>query len=596
MVASAPETVSDVPVAPETAAAQEVAPAPVLGTDSRRGEADEPGGDGTGGDGPAAGEGNGSGGTAHIMGSSAVMATGTLFSRLLGMVRVVVLAWAIGAAFSANAFSTANTLPNSLFLLIGGGVLNAVLVPQIVAAMRRPDGGREYVDRLITLSLAVLAVATLVVTALAPLLLRLFGSSAWSPAEVGVGVAFAFWCLPQVFFYGLYTVLGQVLNARGSFGPYMWAPVVNNVVAIAGMVVFVLLYGSGDHPATWWTPAAIAVLAGTTTLGVVAQALILVPVLRRTGFRWRPRRGFRGVGLRAAGSVAGWTFGALLVGQLGLVLVSRFANTAGQQAGDVGTGRFVYDTAFLLFMLPHSLVAVSVVTAVFTRMSHAVVTDRLDVVRSDVSVALRTIGVATVLATVAFAVLGQDLTTLLFATNSRSTAEGLAWTTTAMVLGLVPFSVMYLFQRVFYAFGDARTPFWVQVVVILVWSAGNVLAAVRLQGVAVVVGIGVAMSVANLVGAGVLTVLTRRRIHGVDGRRVLSTYLRCAVAAVPAGILGWATAAATHLFAGEGNRGALLALLLGGTVLVVVYVAGLRALRVRELADLAGPLRRVVRI
>jgi putative peptidoglycan lipid II flippase len=567
---------------------------PAVDEDKAAGADDGTDGGGAGGGGTPAADDSGS--TARLMSSSAVMAAGTLLSRLLGMVRVVVLAWAIGAAFSANAFATANTLPNSLFLLIGGGVLNAVLVPQIVAAMERPDGGREYVDRLLTLSLAVLAVATLVVTAMAPLLLRLFGSPTWSTAEVGVGVAFAFWCLPQVFFYGLYTVLGQVLNARGSFGPYMWAPVVNNVVAIAGMLVFVALYGSGDHPAGWWTPAAIAVLAGTTTLGVMAQALILVPVLRHTGFRWRPRRGFRGVGLRRAGSVAGWTFAALLVGQLGLVLVSRIANRAGQQAGDVGTGRFVYDTAFLLFMLPHSIVAVSVVTAVFTRMSHAVVNDRLDAVRADVSVALRTIGVATVLATVAFAVLGQDLTTLLFATNSRATAQGLAWTTTAMMIGLVPFSAIYLFQRVFYAFGDARTPFWVQVVVIAVWSAGNLLAAARLQGVPVVVGIGVAMSVANLAGALALGVLTHRRIHGIDTMRVLSTYLRCTLAAVLAGVLAWAAAAATHLLAGEGHRGALLALLVGGTVLLVVYVGGLRLLRVRELADLAGPLRRAVRI
>jgi len=529
------------------------------------------------------------------MSSSAIMAAGTLLSRLLGLVRVVVLAWAIGASFSANAFATANTLPNSLFLLIGGGVLNAVLVPQIVAAMQRPDGGRDYVDRLLTLSLVVLGVATLVVTAAAPLLVQPY-LAGWTSAQVGVAVAFAFWCLPQVFFYGLYTLLGQVLNARGSFGPYMWAPVVNNIVAIAGMLVFVALYGSGDHPAGWWTPAAIAVLAGTTTLGVMAQALILVPVLRRSGFRWRPRRGFRGVGLRRAGSVAAWTFAALLVGQLGLVLLSRIANRAGEQAGNAGTGRFVYDTAFLLFMLPHSIVAVSVVTAVFTRMSHAVVTDRLDAVRSDVSVALRTIGVATVLATVAVAVLGPDLTTLLFATNSRSTAQGLAWTTTAMVIGLVPFSAMYLFQRVFYAFADARTPFWVQVIVVSVWSAGNLLASARLQGVPVVVGIGLAMSVGNLVGAVVLGVLTSRRIHGIDAMRVLSTYLRCTVAAVVAGVLGWAAAAAAHLIAGEAHRGALLALLVGGTVLLVVYVLALRLLRVRELADLAGPLRRVVRM
>jgi putative peptidoglycan lipid II flippase len=530
-----------------------------------------------------------------IVSSSAIMAAGTLLSRVLGMVRVVVLAWAIGAAFSANAFSTANTLPNQLFLLIGGGVLNAVLVPQIVGAMRRPDGGQEYVDRLLTLAIGVLGVATVVVTAAAPLFLWFFTSN-WHGQEFAVAAAFAFWCMPQVFFYGLYTVLGQVLNARGSFGPYMWAPVVNNVVAIAGMLVFVALYGAGERPAQWWTAAAIAVLAGTTTLGVVAQALVLIPVLRRSGFRWRPRTGFRGVGLRSAGEVASWTVAALVVGQLGLALLSQVANRAGDAAGEAGTGRFVYDTAFLLFMLPHSLVAVSVVTAVFTRMSEAVVAGRLQDVRSDLSIALRTTGVATVLATVAFAALGPDLTAVLFATNNRATTEGLAWTTTAMVVGLVPFSAQYLFQRVFYAFTDARTPFWVQVLVVTLWSAGNLFSGWRLHGAWVVVGIGASMSLANIIGAGVTVVLVRRRVGSVDGRRVASLYVRCALAAAPAGLLAWTASAAVHLFAGSGTGGALLALLAGSLVVLIAYLAGLKLLRVRELDDLAAPLRRFVHL
>jgi putative peptidoglycan lipid II flippase len=588
--AAVPASPPDPPAAPEGRApvsATPESPAP----ESPAPQTPAPGGPASGGagDGDATSDRAGS-----IVGSSAVMAAGTLLSRVLGMLRVVVLAWAVGAAFSADAYNIANTLPNSLFLLIGGGVLNAVLVPQIVRAMEQPDGGQAYVDRLITLSLAVLAGATVVVTAAAPLLLRLYVPATWSGTRTDVGVAFAFWFLPQVFFYGLYTVLGQVLNARGSFGPYMWAPVVNNVVAIAGTIVFVLLYGSGARPAGWWTGASIAVLAGTTTLGVVAQALVLVPVLRRAGFRWRPRWGVRGVGLRSAGQAAGWTFGALAVGQLGLVLLSRIVSDAGQQAGDtVGRGRFVYDTAFLLFMLPHSLVAVSVVTAVFTRMSASIVDGRLGEVRTDLSVALRTTGVATVLATVAFAVLGSDLTALLLHSDPRA-ARALAWTTTAMVVGLVPFSAQYLFQRVFYAFSDARTPFWVQVMVVTVWSVGNVLAGRLLEGVQVVVGIAAASSVANLLGAAVTLVLVRRRLGGVDGRRVASMYARCVLAVAPAGVLAWSTSAAAHLFAGEGTRGALLALLAGSAVLLLVYLAGLKLLRVRELDDLAAPVRRLV--
>ena len=211
---------------------------------------------------------------------------------------------------------------------------------------------------------------------------------------MAVGVAFAFWCLPQVFFYGLYTVLGQVLNARGSFGPYMWAPVVNNVVAIVGMVVFVAPVRQRRAPGrTGGPPAPSPCSPAPPPSAWSRRRSILVPVLRRTGFRWRPRprvprrrpplgRAGRRLDLRRR----------CVVGQLGLLVLSRIANGAGQEAGAAGTGRFVYDTAFLLFMLPHSLVAVSVVTAVFTRMSHAVVAGRFDAVRDDVSLALRTTG------------------------------------------------------------------------------------------------------------------------------------------------------------------------------------------------------------
>ena len=336
------------------------------------------------------------------MSSSAVMAAGTLVSRLLGMVRVVVLAWAIGAAFSANAFTTANTLPNQLFLLIGGGVLNAVLVPQIVGAMKRPDGGRDYVDRLLTLSLGLLAVATVVVTAgraAVPVVLR---SATGTASSSRVAAAFAFWCMPQVFFYGLYTMLGQVLNARGSFGPYMWAPVVNNVVAIAGHArVRRAVRRRRRIRAGWWTPGAIAVLAGTTTLGVVAQALVLVPVLRRLRVPLAPAHAASaGSGCARRGQVAGWTVRG----------ARRRPARAGSPLPGREPGRGRRRGRDRPLRLRHRVPAVHAAALARHRLGrdggvHADVRGRrrraaCDDVRGDVSIALRTTGVATVLATV----------------------------------------------------------------------------------------------------------------------------------------------------------------------------------------------------
>lgn len=533
--------------------------------------------------------------TAGLLSSGAVMAAGTLASRVLGVVRTVVLAWAIGQiGLSADAFATANTLPNSLMALIAGGVLNAVLVPQIVRAAKRSDGGKDYLDRLLTLAIIVLGGATLVATALAPVLFRVFGTATWSPAQMRLGTAFALWCLPQIFFYGLYTIYGQVLNARGSFGPYMWAPVVNNIVAIAGTLVFVVLCGSGAKAPEWWSAGPIALLAGTATLGIVAQALVLLPAMRRSGYTWRPRIGWRGIGLSRAGRVAGWTLAATAAGQFGFIFISQAANSGGAQAARAGGragGRQLYDNAYLLFILPHSLVAVSLITAVFTRMSISAGANRTDEVRADASLALRLTGLATVISTAAVLVLGEDFTRAIMIFNSRTETDALALSTMAMILGLVPFSAQYLFTRIFYAYEDARTPFWIALVTICTWVAGSLLSAATLSPAWVVPGIGLAMSVSNLVGASLSAVIATRRLGGLDGGALVRAHLRFALAASVAAAAGWAASTGIHTLTGSGLTAAYLCVAGVGGVMLAVYLGLLHLLRSPELAQILAPLR-----
>ena len=544
------------------------------------------------------------GGSAGVMRSSAVMAAGTAVSRVLGFVRAAMLAGAIGVAASGDAFSVANTVPNNLYILLAGGVLNAVLVPQITRAARDPDGGQEYLDRLITVSLAMLAVATVLVTALAPLLVRLYADG-FDPALLRLTVTFAYLCLPQVFFYGLYTLLGQVLNARGSFGPYMWAPVVNNIVAIAGLALFIAVAGRGERPVSDWSSREILLLAGTATAGVVAQALVLIPSLRAINFSWRPRWGIRGVGLRSASRVAGWTFAAVLLAQLGFIVTSKVATAGGAAARRAietastgchlvtlcpAPGKASYDYAFLLFMLPHSLVTVSLVTALFTRMARSAVAGRRHEVRADLSLGLRLTGAVTVLATAVFLALGQDITATLFPNNSAAETEGIARVAAAMVIGLVPFSAQYLFQRVFYVFEDARTPFLIQLPVVLTWSAGNLLSLWLLPAQWVVVGVGVSMTLGNVIGALLSVRLLRRRLDRLDGHRVLRTHLRLALAGGVAGVVGWLAARAVHSLGEPGWALDAAATAIGGLLLVGCYLGLLRLLRVTEVSEMVRPL------
>jgi len=521
------------------------------------------------------------------------MAAGTIASRVLGMGRAAMVLAVVGAGLTGDAWDVANTLPNIIYLLLAGGVLNAVLVPQITKAASHADGGREYVDRLLTIAIIGIAVVAVVFTVAAGLLVELYSTAKWNADVRSLSIAFALICLPQIFFYGLYTLLGQVLNARNHFAAYMWAPALANIVAIGGMAFFLVAYPHQGEVTSWTSPM-VWVLAGSATAGVAAQALVLVVPLWRSGFRFRPRWGVRGVGLRTASTVALWTFAATAVAATGFIITSRVLTYAGQAgAGLEVPGKISYTNALLIFMLPHGLVTVSLVTALFTRMSRSAHAGDLGEVRADVDRGMRMTAVATVPATAGALVLGFAATATLYAANSESSTRGIATVMMAMMLGLVPFGILYLLQRVFYAFEDARTPFMLQIVVTVVATMAN-LASLLLPLRWMAVGVGAGQTVSNLAGMAVGLVLARRKLKGLPLRDVRRTYVRLGVASV------FAAAAAFLVQLGlgqvlDGKLYSLGALVAGGLVFAGIYLVVARRLRVREIDDLVGPVLERVR-
>jgi len=309
------------------------------------------------------------------------MASGTMVSRILGFVRNAMLIAAVGATAGGvgAAFQTANTLPNTVFNLLASGIFDAVLVPQIVGAIKRRHDGDTYVNRLLTLAGTVLFVVTFLTMVLAPLLVMITAAG-YTEDIRNLAILFSLLCLPQLFFYGLYNLLGELLNAREIFGPYMWAPVVNNVVGIAGLGLFLVIWGGapdGGIPAGDVTGAQFWVLAGSATLGVICQALCLLWPMRRAGISFKPDFHFRGTSFGSMPRVAGWTFATLGVSQVGVLSTNNLAAMAdgfigrnGAQGGVVGI--LAYSTAFMIFMVPQSLITVSLTTAIFTRMAGAV--------------------------------------------------------------------------------------------------------------------------------------------------------------------------------------------------------------------------------
>jgi putative peptidoglycan lipid II flippase len=524
--------------------------------------------------------------------ASLFLASGTIVSRVLGFLKVIVLARAIGLTSVADAFTVANQLPNTVYVVVAGGVLTAVLVPQIVRSSLHDDGGAGYINKLITLALVILAATTVVATLLAPALTRLVGAR-FSDDNLSLAVAFAYWCIPQIFFYGLYTVLGEVLNARKSFGPFTWVPVLNNVVAIGGLLLFMALFGTdpnGQRVASEVTPLMIVVLAGSASFGVVVQAVVLFYFWRRIGLSYRPDFLWRGVGLRAAGKMASWTFGMLILTTIAGVIETQVAT---QASGGNDASAAVLSTAWLIFMLPHSVITVSVATAYFTRMSEHASVGKVALVREDASSAIRGTSLLIVLAAAVIAVCAYPFATI-FVPESFDQIQSVGNVIIAYIAGLVAFCVLFVIQRTFYALGDTRTPFYFTLFQVILVVIG-VLACSLLPNEWIAAGIALVVTISGIAQTILAAYLLRARIGGMDGRRVAQSLAKYAAAAVIPMGLGIAllnTLGGTHDggFAVSGVAPAIISMLVIGLVMAVAYFAMLVLMRTDELGAVVGPL------
>jgi putative peptidoglycan lipid II flippase len=211
------------------------------------------------------------------------MAAGTLASRITGVFRDIALVAAIGTGIFSDTYSVANSIPNIIYILIAGGAINAVFIPALVRHMEDDeDQGKQFTDQLLTLVGLVLLAIVILTVIIAGLIVHLYATRLWTPEEFDVATMFARWCLPQIFFYGIYTLASQILNSRNSFSLPMYAPIVNNVIVIATAAIFISLMSSVPT-ASSVTTAQINLLGFGTTLGVMAQALILIPALRKAG-------------------------------------------------------------------------------------------------------------------------------------------------------------------------------------------------------------------------------------------------------------------------------------------------------------------------
>ena len=516
--------------------------------------------------------------------SSFILASGTAVSRVLGFVKTILLTMTIGqtGSLAATSFGIANTLPNNIYALIGAGAVNAVLVPLIVRQLRTRDGGEAYISKLLTLCVTAFFIFTVIITLAAPGLVWInadMSEEGLDPAAFELAVALAYWCLPQIFFYAIYTLLGEIYNARGQFGPYTWAPVVNNVVTIAGLALFLVLFGGWEvnRDPTVWGLDRIAAMGLVSTGGVVAQAVVLMLFFRKTGMRFRFDFRWRGVGLRSAGVKASWLLGVVVISQIIAVVQTRVATLGSADGASLLT---MYN-AWYVFQLPHSIIAVSIAIVFFTQMSNHAADNDIPKLRHDTSMALRAIGMLTTFSAVVLIVVALPLARP-FEHGVFDNAVIMATLITANALHLVAFSGQYVLERVSYALEDTRTPFmarlaFLPVSLLALWAAS------LFPSEYIILAVVSFIALQNTVYAALWLIIVRRKIGAFGIRRVALRHLVYIGLAIPAGAAGagvvWLLGGYTDGWAHVGVFPAAVTCAIAGVVMLAIYFGALLLFR-----------------
>ncbi|UYM07353.1 murein biosynthesis integral membrane protein MurJ [Solicola gregarius] len=538
-----------------------------------------------------------------LLNASLVMAVGTIFSRLTGFVKTALVAVALGVSINADVFTVANTVPNTMYILVAGGVFNVVLVPQLVRAMKHDsDGGDAYANRVVTLGLLVLLVATVVLVVVTPFLARLLFDPSLFTAEFSAerdsAYALMRYCMPQVFFYGAFVLCGQILNARGRFGPMMWAPITNNLVSGLVLLSYIAVYGSSEPDASGGFSNSAELLLGLgSTLGIAVQAAVLIPYLRKAGFRYRMRFDFRGVGLGHTIKLGVWTLLFVIVNQITYIVVNRLATASSTEASSEGTqaaGATVYQIAFLISQVPHGIITVSVFTATIPLLSSLAADREYVRMRGELVGAMRMVLVAIVPIAVAVACTGQLLATAMTSYGGLTgSTHVIGKTIIAFTPAMVLFSLQYMTLRGFYADEDTRTPFTIQI-----WLAlTNIVAAVVLTSFArtdqVAMYLAVSYGLAYFVGFLIASTKLSNRIGAIFTPPMLGFLLRLALASAVSGvvILGCVRLGDEVGVSGDSARAAFVLLGFSGAVGAVAYVIAARLLRLREVTGLLRAIR-----
>lgn len=523
-------------------------------------------------------------------GQTSGMAIGTLTSRITGIFRDIALVAAIGTAIFADTYSVANSLPNIIYILIAGGAINAVFIPALVRHMKDDaDGGQQFTDQLLSfIGLVLLVIVTLGVV-FAGSLVGLYATDSWSAQDFKIATLFAMWFIPQVFFYGVYTIASQVLNARDVFVLPMFAPIINNVIVIITALAFLVI--SDQVPTTETVSTSqIYLLGAGTTLGVIVQALILLPALSKAGYRFNPTLNFRGSGLGKIADLAIWTIGFVIVNQVSFLILSNlttYANVLARNENLVANGFTSYQKAQLMMMLPHSIITVSIVTALLPRLSkYAHDLDR-ESFNSELASAMRTVVAFIVpLAAILF-LAGNRIGQFLYGYGASTAEQGQAVGKVAAMfaIGLPAFSMFYVLLRSFYAREDTKTPFLINVGFNLLHLTLGTFLFIRVDTENKVAALAFAYSISYIAVWLFTWRLVSRLDVDINTAKQTQHLVRVSVAVLIASGISWALTQLLTRLTPENTLGVFLQLLTMATTFFGIYYLTAKQMQVREVSN-----------
>ncbi|MEU8083351.1 murein biosynthesis integral membrane protein MurJ [Micromonospora sp. NPDC049101] len=524
--------------------------------------------------------------------NSAVMAVGSLVSRGTGFLRNLVIGAALGGLLVGDAYTTAQILPGMVYEFLLGGVLTSVLIPVLVRRRKSdPDGGQAYAQRLLTLAVFALGAAALLAVALAGPLTWLYGSGESTGEFSGLVRHLSYLMLPMIFFSGLSALISAVLNTRGHFAAPMWAPILNNLVVIGTAGLYIAIFGAKIVQPEDMTAGRVILIGGGTLVGVAVQATGLLPALRKVGFRWKMRFDFRALGLRELGRLGAWMICYVAVSQVGLIVLINLLNRAGKENA---AGPLIYNNVFLLLMTAHGIIAVSIITALMPRMSAAAADGRYGDLAADLSRGTRTVTAVLAPIAVCYAVLSTPIAFTLFRvgafTEDNATATSVVLL--AAALALVPFAISQLFTFAFYALPDTRTPALINIPVVALRIGVQIVLFVAFSASFAGAGMMIGNAVSYLAAAIGSAWLLRPRVGRIGLGGIMRTGGRVAVAALGSALVGLLV---VKLLPGDDTPSrleAVVQLVIGGAVIGGTYLGLAMLLRISEIAEVVGMVRR----